>query len=126
MTKSDLSVKQKRAVASLLVANTVEEAANLAGVHFNTLHRWMDDAAFVCALDAATDKLVDEHIRALASELRRNLEVMIGLRDNDDVPAPTRLRAASNLERHLQGWTSIHKLERRIAALESVGDDDGV
>ena len=126
MANSDaITPKQRKTIAALITCGTTEEAVQLSGVSRSTLERWFRLPEFSMALDEASDRLVDEHIRQLAAELQRNLRTMIELRDNPKVPAPTRLRAADNLERHLQSWTSIHVLERRIAALEGQGGQDG-
>ena len=113
-----LSTKQRRAVVALVQSPTVESAADAVGIHRNTLTRWMGDPAFIAELDAATDRLVDEHVIHLAGELRQNLEILIQIRDDDTMPAGARLRAADVIERHLMTWTSIHRIERRVAALE--------
>ena len=46
-----LTPKKRRAIAALLKARTMEDAAELAGVVVRTLYRWMQDDS-LCMLSA--------------------------------------------------------------------------
>ena len=46
-TNGTLSNRQRKAIAALMSARNVATAATTAGVGARTLHRWLDDPAFV-------------------------------------------------------------------------------
>ena len=69
-----------KAIAALLAAKNIEQAAKVAGVSRETLFRWQTDEAFQAALEAARRDVVSTAITGLQTAiadaveaLRRNL-----------------------------------------------------
>lgn len=56
---SGLTLKQRRAIEALLTAQTVADAARAAGVHENTVARWLREEPFRTALQEAQAEVVD-------------------------------------------------------------------
>jgi hypothetical protein len=89
-----LSPQQARLLTELAAGATVTEAANRAGVHRATAHRWLVDAAFVAEynrLRAEVDDAMRESVRALAV---RSLVVVREVLDDPAAGAQARLKAA--------------------------------
>lgn len=115
--KKELTQAQQKAVAALLQAPNVKEAAALAAVSRGTLYRWMADPNFATALKAAESE-------ALAA-LSRRLVVMgdAAAAALGDALAPERdirdrLRAAQIVLDNLLKLKELLDFEQRLAALE--------
>lgn len=119
MANNGLSPKQNRAIAALMASENNQAAAAAAGVAYRTLTRWLTDPEFLGALKATETSLIDENIRALLSDLSRNRETLIDIRDNPANQPGVRLRAAIALDASVKSWRDLQNIENRIAALEA-------
>jgi len=112
---ADLSDKQRRAIAALLVEPTVQGAAARAGIGERTLRRWLDDAGFKAAYAAASRDRLSETIgrlRAAAGEAVETLRAAL-----QDERAANRIRAATVLlDTAIK--VEVDDLARRVAELE--------
>jgi len=115
-----LTPAQRRAIAALLLARDVAEAAKSAKVGERTLHRWLaDDAAFVAALEDAQRQALDATLRRLTSLAVAATSVIAKVLADEGVSAATRLRAADMVLARLLQWREVMQLEERLAALEA-------
>lgn len=64
-TRQQLSAKQRKAIEALLVTGEVKAAAATAGVHRDTLHRWLKQPVFLTAVRQAEADALDELSRLL-------------------------------------------------------------
>ena len=67
MPKTDLNLRQRRAIASLMTCPTLAAAALESKVSERQLYRWLDDPAFRAALRAAQDEALSATVRRLAT-----------------------------------------------------------
>ncbi len=117
-TSEQLTPKKRRAIACLMTARTVEDAAEQAQVSRRTLFTWMTEPNFLVELRKAEGAAISEAVRALIADLRANHETLRALRDNTDESSSVRLRAAVELDNSLLRWRELFNVEDRIAALE--------
>jgi hypothetical protein len=74
-----LTGPQRRTVAALLTAGSIEAAADAAGVNRNTVSRWMQEDAFRVELARARARLFDETMMQLQEVMRESVRVLAGL-----------------------------------------------
>lgn len=90
-----LDAGQSRAIQALISGTGVAVAAEQAGVHRGTLHRWMtDDPAFLAAYNLAQQQLAEavaQNLRTLAAEA---VGVLRTVMTNEATPPAIRVRAA--------------------------------
>lgn len=121
MAESDaLTPKQTRALAALVTCPTIGAAAREAGIGERTLGRWLQEPGFRAALLAAEGQAIDGAVRGLVADLAANHETLRTIRDDKDLPAAVRLRAAMALDASLLRWRELRNIEARLAALEAV------
>ena len=56
-----LTPAQERAIESLLVGETKTDAAAIVGVDRSTIHRWLQQPAFIAAFNSRRNELCDAH-----------------------------------------------------------------
>ena len=109
---SRLSERQKAALPYLLKAGPITERARQAGVHRDTIYRWMRDDAFRRTLDELKEqvfRLAESEIQSMAYEATSVIyEAM-----QDDNPS-TRLRAAQTILKFAHDAGYGRDLARRI------------
>ena len=75
----ELTGPQRRTVAALLTAGSIEAAADAAGVNRNTVSRWMQEDPFRVELARARARLFDETMMQLQEVMRESVRVLAGL-----------------------------------------------
>jgi hypothetical protein len=113
-----LTSKQRRSIAALLQARSVEDAAELAHVAKRTLFRWLNEPGFIAELRQAECNVISEASRALIADLKANHETLRAIRDDQGQSASIRLRAAIALDDALLRWRELQNIEQRLAVLE--------
>lgn len=116
--ENELTAKQLRAIAVLLSAATVYEAAVALHVHERTLRRWLAEPAFRAELRAAEDAAIDAATRRLIGVVDGSIEALIEVRDDEQSPAHSRVRAAQVCLETLVKLRELRDIESRLAALE--------
>lgn len=117
-TPGSLSGKQQRAVAALLATGEVAAAAKEAGVHRDTLHRWLRQAAFIQAVRQAEAEAVDDLSRLLVRLSRTAAATLAKAMSDPATPAATRVRAADAVLGRLLQLRELATLEARVTELE--------
>lgn len=118
-TNGKLTTRKSQAIAALISAPSIAEAAELAGMGRRTLDRWLaEDAGFQQALSAAESAAISEAVRATGADMAANFATMREIRDDLELPASVRLRAAQTLDGSLLKWREIASIEERLTALE--------
>ena len=116
---SKLTSRQKRAIAALISSTDKKAAAELAGVGYTSLNRWLrDDDLFIAELRRAESEIISEAVRVLIKELPKSIEVMRKIRDHERTPVSVKLRAAQLLDQSLLKWREVQEVEQRLEALE--------
>jgi hypothetical protein len=119
---AELSHKQQRALAALLTARTVQDAAGDVGIGERTLRRWLDDPRFRAAYAEASRRRLSEtvcQLRAASAEAVNTLRAAL----NDDHTGH-RIRAAiALLDTAVK--VEVDDLARRVELLEAVQQRNG-
>lgn len=114
---SDLTIKQKRAIESLLTARTLEEAAKAAGINPRSLTRWMDDPAFRAELARQEGEAIQAATRRLTALADDAVAAVEDVLTGYAKPA-ARLRAAEMVLSNLLKLRELVGLEQRVPELE--------
>ena len=115
---SNFTRKKEKAIAALLTTDTIEQAANVAGIAESTLYRWLQNPTFLEQYRKARKAAVDQAISTLQERANKAAKALIDIAEDQEMPPSTRVAAAREI---LQ--TSIKGVERddfeaRIEALE--------
>jgi hypothetical protein len=113
-----IGAKRAQAVAALLQAHSVGDAAQVVGVSTRTLQRWKSDPAFAAALLDAQSEIfhcVSVEVRSLALDAVRTLGQV--LRDEKS-PTPSRVRASAAILAMLTKTHDREVIEARLTRLE--------
>lgn len=122
---NELSERQNAAIAALLSAGTVSEAAKVAGVPRRTLYKWLELPEFAQTLRAAECETIKGTSRRLswtANKAAARVEYLI---DDPDTPPTVQLRAAQIALDAAIRWRESTDLEERITALEAATQTEG-
>lgn len=118
-TNTNLTPRQHKAIAALLVAPTVQGAATIAGVGERTLYRWLKEQAFLLALRDAERAAVEAAGRRLLVLQEAAVATFERLLDERvDVPDSVRLRAAQAVLDNFFRLRELQTNEERLAELE--------
>lgn len=112
-----LTPRQKRALTALLSAPDKKAAAELAGVGYRSLNRWLTDDLFTAELRRAESDIIAAAVRSLIADLAKNIKTMRTIRDNDQAAEAVRLRACQVIDQSLLKWRE-NDFENRLTALE--------
>jgi len=117
-TPGEITGKRRRAVEALLSTGEVSAAAREAGIHRDTLHRWLKEPVFLQAVREAEAAALDELSRLLVRLGRTAAATLAKAMSDPAVPWATRVRAAdASLSRLLQ-LRELATLEARVTELE--------
>lgn len=114
-----LTVKKRRAIVSLLSEDTVELAAQSAGISRRSLHRWMGESAFVAALRVAEDRALDAAVRRLLALSGAALGLLGEVLADDELAPGVRVRASGLILENLLRIRSLRDVEERLSVLEA-------
>lgn len=114
--------RRGRAVAALMSARSVDDAAQLAGVTRRTIFRWLEDPAFRAQLTQAEGDLIDQAARRLLAGQGRALDVLEDVLVNAPRDSDRRLAAVALLDLLLR-WREVRTLDDRVSRLERIVDE---
>jgi phage terminase small subunit len=117
-TLSELTPKQRRAVAALLSAGDVTAACAAAGISRDTLYRWMKQPAFLEAVRTAEAGALDDLSRSLVTLGHSATETLAAAMAAESAPWATRVRAADAVLGRLLQLRELATLEARVTELE--------
>jgi hypothetical protein len=92
-----LNVKQEKAIAALLTEDTVQLAAEKAGVGETTIYRWMKEEAFDKAFKEARKSALSQTISRLQQTTTNAVNTLRSVMENEDAPASSRVTAAKTV-----------------------------
>jgi hypothetical protein len=124
-TRGQLTTKQRKAIAALLATGEVKAAAAEAGVHRDTLHRWLKEPTFLTAVRAAETDALDELSRLLVRLGRTAVDTIAKVMGDPETPPATRVRAADAALGRLLQLRELAQLEARVQALEQAAGVEG-
>lgn len=98
MAKKQSTALKAKALAALLDSNTLEEAAQKAGINRKTLYSYMhDDADFAECYKAAQERLTLERVDSIEADRKRATAAILALMDDPKQPGAVRLKAAQTI-----------------------------
>jgi transposase-like protein len=115
---SKFSRKKEAAVAALLSQRNVEEAARIAGIGTQTLHRWMKDPEFRAAWLEARRSAVAQSSARLQHATSAAASTLLKIMVDPSTPASTRVRACDSVLDRSQRALESDDVQLRLAALE--------
>lgn len=92
--RAELSRRQRRFIAALLAAPTVEEAASSAGIGERTAYRYLGDPSVKRALSQALDGALSLATRQTVNAMTKALDTLETIHVDDEAPASARVSAA--------------------------------
>lgn len=108
--------RREQAVAALLLAPTVEAAAEKSGVSYRTLKNWLVEPDFRRQYREARRQLVEGALGRLQQAASQAVDTLVGLLGCGH--APTRARAALGILEHAARAVQLADLTERVEALE--------
>lgn len=119
-TQNILSTRQRRAIAALLTARNIRDAAKTVGIPERTVARWLaDDPDFRLALLAAEGDAIDAATRRLVSLSDAAIATLEDTMTSAG-PAGIKLRAAQSVLDYLLRLRELRNIEQRLTALEAM------
>ena len=116
-----LSRKAEEAIAALLTAETVEHAAQQAGIGYRTLHRWLrEDADFQQAYRYARREVVHQAQAQIQKATGKAVATLLAVMDDPLAPPGAKVTAARVILEQAVRAIELDDLEARITALEQV------
>lgn len=117
---SDLTTKQRAAIASLLEGHTQATAAAAAGVGRQTVNKWLSDPAFSAALREGSDGAIRAASARLATLTEHAIAAIAATMAQPTTPgAAVRLRAADALLGQALKIREHADILERLAILEA-------
>jgi hypothetical protein len=117
---SDLSDKQRRAIAALLSEPTTKKAAEAAKVGETTIHRWLNDPIFSAALKESRERVFESRLAALQGVSGQAVETLLEVMNDKTAQPSARVSAAKCvLELAVKGRDQL-ELSERLAYLEKL------
>ncbi|NPV90532.1 MAG: transposase family protein [Firmicutes bacterium] len=118
LTGSKLTRKMEAAIAALLVAPTIADAAAVVGVHEQSLWRWLQREDFQERYREAKRQAVNQAVALLQQACSEAVETLRRIMADDEATASARVAAARTvLEMGLKA-VEVEELEARITAIE--------
>jgi len=113
-----------RAIAALLTARNVQEAAKLAGVSERTLSRWLAEPGFRAGLLTAEGDAIDAATRRLLTLQQAAIDTLEQVLGDVGAGPGVRLRAAQAVLEHMLRLREQRTTEERLTALEAAFHDN--
>jgi len=92
VSENGLSMKQRRAIPSIIESKSMEVAARKVGCDRSTLYRWLAEPAFQAELREVQDRAFSEALMRLQGTARAAVEVLI---ESLSAKSPTEKRLAA-------------------------------
>jgi hypothetical protein len=114
--------KKDEAIAALLTQRNVEEAARVAGIGTQTLHRWLKMPEFQTAYREARRAAVSQANARMQQASSAAVSTLLKIMVDPSVPASTRVRAADRILDRARQAIEMEDIEVRLAALERAAE----
>ncbi len=112
--------KQKKALAALLSASTVRDAAAAAGISYATLRRWIaEDSEFRREYKSELQSIVESAAAQARQGMGEALKVLRSIANDEEAPSNARVSAAKVLVENGPKIIEVQDFEARIERLEA-------
>jgi len=115
---SNFTRKKEKAIAALLTTDTIEQAANVAGIAESTLYRWLREPVFLEQYRKARKAAVDQAISTLQERANKAAKALIDIAEDQEMPPSTRVAAAREILQTSIKGVERDDFERRLEELE--------
>lgn len=124
-----MNAKQRRVIELLAQGATRREAAKASGISERTLYRWLNDPTFAQELERVERELWQATLAGLKSGIRRSLDYLISVLNDEKADKRDRLQAARTLMQtalRVIEAVELGELRARVEALEKLleGNDE--
>ena len=116
------SRKKEAAINALVTQRTIGEAARVAGIGTQTLHRWLKLPEFQAAYREARRSTFGQSTARMQQASGAAASTLIKTMIDPTVPASIRIRAAQSILEHGRHGFEMEDLEVRIGALEEASE----
>lgn len=93
------------------------------GLSKGTICKYKRDSELMKLAQERRNQVVKEAVYKMQSELTKSVDVLVSIRDNEDVNAQTRAYVCNLLLNHCRDWTLSVDILERVEALEKAGDN---
>jgi len=114
-----LTAKQRRFVAALMTARTVEDAAQVAGIAERTAWRYLANSDVRAALHEAQAQALAQVTRRAVQAMTEALDVLRGIAADGDAPTGARVSAARAILENALRYNEAVTLAERVSELEA-------
>lgn len=118
-------VKRELAIAALLTAPTIADAAHEVGISEPTLWRWMQDDDFKTEFLTAKKQVLSQSISNLQQAAGAAVATLRTIMGDTAAPAPSRIQAARTILEYSFKGMEHEEIVIRLEAIESALGDDG-
>ena len=115
---SNFTRKKEKAIAALLTTDTIEQAANVAGIAESTLYRWLQNPTFLEQYRKARKAAVDQAISTLQERSNAAAKALVDIAEDQEMPPSTRVAAAREILQASIKGIERDDFEARLEALE--------
>ena len=112
-----LNARQSRAIACLMTSQSDKEAAQMAGISYRTLHRWLAQDNFRAALAGALNSIMESVIKRLIAGQNDALNTLHELLKGAESESVRRTAATDWMSIALK-FLEMRQFEERLTALE--------
>jgi hypothetical protein len=113
-----LSRNHERAIAALLSAPTIAEAAKAAGIGEATLGRWLKDERFATAYRDARRAVLSVAMNRIQRAIDKAVSTLEAVMDDTQAPASARVSAARSVLEMSAKTIELDDLAARVAEIE--------
>lgn len=124
--KPKITRKMEAAIAALLTAPTIAEAAASVGIHEQTLWRWLQKPEFQKVYTEAKRQAISRAIACLQKASTKAVGTLEDVMGDPESPASSRVTAAKAVLELAFKAVEIEDLSRRIEELERLTEQKGV
>lgn len=124
-TTGKITRKMESAIASLLTAPTIAEAAHAVGVSEQTLWRWLQQDEFNDRYREAKRMAVAQAVARLQQATTQAVSTLEDVMSSDESPTSSRVAAAKTVLEMAFRAVEIEDMATRIEELEAIAKDKG-
>ena len=117
-------VDNRKILAGLISCGSIRKAAASIGCSPTTIRKRLADPVFKEEYEKAKSELLTEASGELCARLNDSTAVLAEIMSDTAAPPGVRLQAADCVLRHAARYFSLSEIERRIAALEAIYEDE--
>jgi hypothetical protein len=114
-----LTRRQEQAIAALISAPSIAEAAQACGVSEKTLDRWLVLPEFAAAYEAARHQTLRDALQSLEAACTGAVAALVRVMSGEATPPATVVSAARSVLDYAMRGKELMELEDRIGAIEA-------